>query len=84
MNRRSFLAVLGVAPAVLPALPEPVKQVPLEGEIIPPGVLHSNIGAVSIGVLRSADGSVEFDFTKQILRCTGPDSAIAEAFDGLA
>jgi hypothetical protein len=68
MNRRSFLAMLGVAPVVLPALPE-TKQVPLEGEIIPPGKFSPR-ETVQAGVLRARDGGTVIDFAEGSIRFT--------------
>lgn len=74
MNRRSFLALLGVAPAVLPALPEPVKQAPLEGEIIPPG-------QYPVDLQKLADDVREYN--QWIFDHTSPGSPLAEALEAL-
>lgn len=74
MNRRSFLAFLGVAPAALPALSEPIEPSPdgdvitLPGWQLPCSGMHlANIGSLSVGVIRSADGRHQLDVATDLV-----------------
>lgn len=75
MKRRSFLAALLAAPAtaaLVPVKPNiPTAAIPKKPARPVPGKLHldvANIGEVTAGVLKSADGSMVNDIGRGVIR----------------
>ncbi|MBA8822307.1 hypothetical protein BRY73_02890 [Ochrobactrum sp. P6BS-III] len=79
MNRRRFLSFLGLAPvaAAVPAMALPRAEKPTEVAkgtfrmtAETQGVHSANIGSVTAGTLRSADGKVICDLANHTIRFT--------------